>query len=344
MKQVVIGVIGLGRIGKLHVENLHPLSQVVIQSISDLSLDKTKEWASCLGIKNVTDDYTKIINDPDIEAVLICSSTDTHPSIIEAAAKAGKHIFCEKPITFDVVKTKQVLEIVNQAGVKFQTGFNRRFDNSFKKVRQLVVEGKLGDPHIIKITSRDPEPPPKEYIGVSGGLFVDMAIHDFDMARYLSGSDVEEVYVQGTVLVDPVFGELGDIDTAITTLKFNNGALGVIDNSRKAVYGYDQRVEVFGSKGCVAVQNDYPNAVEWSTATGVYRDNPKYFFLERYHEAYVEEVKAFIDCIIHDTEPLVNGYDGLQAELIAYAAKKSLDEKRPVKIKEVMEQLFTLNR
>jgi myo-inositol 2-dehydrogenase/D-chiro-inositol 1-dehydrogenase len=341
--KVKIGIIGAGRIGKLHAENLVKIREAEIVAISDIYADQVKEWAQSLGIQNVLPDYRSILKDPEIDAVFICSSTHTHPQIMSEAAAAGKHIFCEKPISFDILKTLQALKAVTQAGVKLQIGFNRRFDHNFKRVKEIVASGKIGEPHIIKITSRDPSPPAKEYIQGSGGLFIDMTIHDFDMARYLSGSDVVEVYVQGAVLVDPVFSEFGDVDTAVTTLKFKNGAIGVIDNSRKAAYGYDQRVEVFGSKGCVTVKNDFPNSAELSTADGVYRDKPKYFFLERYQEAFLEEDYCFIQSILNNHDTPVNGYDGLQAELIAHAAKKSLVEGRPVKMKEIYSQVNELD-
>ena len=179
----------------------------------------------------------------NVDAVLICSSTDTHVPLIEQAAQAGKHIFCEKPVSMDLSQTQAAVSAVQKAGVKLQIGFNRRFDHNFRRIRAHVQDGTIGDPHIIKITSRDPSPPPAEYIRVSGGIFMDMMIHDFDMARYLSGSEVEEVYAQGNVLINPVFAEHGDVDTAIVTMTFANGAIGVIDNSRQAVYGYDQRLK-----------------------------------------------------------------------------------------------------
>ncbi|WP_127490294.1 inositol 2-dehydrogenase [Paenibacillus ehimensis] len=335
MERIKIGIIGAGRIGKLHAENLKRLPQVEIKTISDIFADNIRDWAAQTGIGNVTANYQDIMQDPEIAAVFICSPTDTHIAIIEEAAKAGKHIFCEKPISFALDKTVQALELVEKSGVKFQTGFNRRFDHNMSRIQELVREGKIGDTHILKITSRDPAPPHKEYIPASGGMFIDMTIHDFDIARFMVGSDVEEVFVQGAVLVDPVFAECGDIDTAIISLKFKNGALGVIDNSRQAHF-YDQRVEVFGSKGCLTIQNDYPSSAELYTADGVYRDKPLYFFLERYNEAYVKEVKAFIDAIVHDTPVPVSANDGYQAELIAHAARLSLQEKRPVKVEEVL--------
>jgi len=330
-----IGMIGAGRIGKIHAENLMRLPQVIVKSVSDVEVDAIREWAAGLGIGIVTKDYREILSDPEIEAVFICSSTHAHTQLIAEAAAAKKHIFCEKPISFDLEESKKAVKAAEDAGVKLQIGFNRRFDHNFKKVREVVREGIIGDPHIIKITSRDPEPPLREYLRHSGGIFIDMAIHDFDMARYLCGSEVEEVYVAGASLIDPVFGEFGDIDTAVTTLKFANGAIGVIDNSRKAAYGYDQRVEVFGSKGSVVVQNDYPNTAEILTSTGVYRDKPLYFFLERYKDAYVEETVRFVESILSGSDVPVNGYDGLQAERIAHAARKSMLEKRPVSLSEI---------
>ena len=328
-----LGLIGAGRIGKLHAELLtYHIPEVEIKTIAEIYLDDVKGWANQLGISNLTADYSDILNDDDIEAVLISSSTDTHARLIIEAAEAGKHIFCEKPIDLNIEKIKQALNSVKAAGVKLQVGFNRRFDSNFRKVREVVESGQIGDVHLVKITSRDPAPPPIEYLKVSGGIFLDMAIHDFDMARYLSISDVEEVYAQGAVLIDPAIGDIGDVDTAIITLKFKNGALGVIDNSRQAAYGYDQRAEVFGSKGSVDVKNEFPNSATVSTADGVIGEKPHYFFLERYQTSYIEELKAFTEAVRKDEEPPVTGNDGLQPVLIGLAALKSLTEKKPIKI------------
>ena len=332
-KKIKLGIIGAGRIGKLHTENvLFNINYVEIKAIADVYADKIKDWANGLGIQNVYTDYRKILNDPEIDAVMICSSTDTHSQITIEAAKAGKHIFCEKPIDYDLDRIHAALAAVEKAGVKFQVGFNRRFDHNFKTVKNMVNEGKIGAPHIIKITSRDPQPPPIEYVKVSGGMFLDMTIHDFDMARYLSGSEVVEVYTNAAVLVDPAIGAAGDVDTAVITLKFANGAIGIIDNSRKAAYGYDQRVEVFGSKGCVAVSNDTPSSAVLSTAEGVYSEKPKYFFLERYKDSFIDEVKEFFNAILNDKETPVTGIDGLKPVLIGLAAKKSCETGKPVKV------------
>lgn len=332
-----VGIIGAGRIGKVHAESITKyVPNAEVKAIADpFMTEETKAWAKSMGIKDVYTDHKKILEDSEIEAVLVCSSTDTHSTMSIEAAEAGKHIFCEKPIDHNLERIYQVLDVVEKAGVKFQVGFNRRFDHNFKAVKEAVKNGKVGDPHIIKITSRDPEAPPVEYVKVSGGIFLDMTIHDFDMVRYLSGSEVEEVYAAGNVLVDPAIGEAGDVDTAIVTLKFANGALGVIDNSRRAAYGYDQRAEVFGSKGSVAVSNDKNSTAVISTADGVGTEKPLYFFLERYMQSFADEIKEFIDAIVNDIEVPVTGVDGLKPVLIGLAAKKSLEEGRPVKISEI---------
>ncbi|GAA3412996.1 inositol 2-dehydrogenase [Paenibacillus hodogayensis] len=338
MKTIRIGIIGAGRIGKIHADNLLRLPQTEIVAISDLFAGPELEaWAAARGIRHTTKQTNEIIANPDIDAVFICSSTDTHVPLIIQAAQAGKHIFCEKPVSMDIVQTAEAIEAVRQARVKLQIGFNRRFDHNFKRVRELVQNGTVGSPHIVKITSRDPNPPHPDYVKVSGGIFMDMMIHDFDMARFVTGSEVEEVFAQGGVLIDPVFADHGDVDTAIVTLRFSNGALGVIDNSRKAVYGYDQRVEVFGSKGSVAIHNDHPNTAEISTAEGIMRDKPMNFFLERYNDAYIEETQQFIESLLEDKPLAVEGNDGLQAEKIALAAKLSSQLNRPVKIGEIPE-------
>ncbi len=337
MKIYNVGIIGVGRIGRVHansIANLVPNARV--KAVMDVYLDGVREWADTMGIPDVYGDYNELLADPEIDAVLVCSSTDTHAEISIAAAKAGKHIFCEKPIDYDLGRIDQVLAAVEEAGVKFQVGFNRRFDHNFAKVNQVTKDGVIGDPHIIKITSRDPEPPPVSYVKVSGGLFFDMMIHDFDMARFQAGSEVTEVYAVGGCLVDPEIGEAGDVDTALVTLKFENGAMAVIDNSRKAAYGYDQRVEVFGSKGSAEAANDTPTNTIVRTSESVTSDKPLYFFLERYMDSFAEEMKQFFDAVGNDTVTPVEGIDGKNAVVIAMAATKSLKEGRPVKIEEIV--------
>lgn len=332
-KLIKVGILGAGRIGKLHAINILGMQDAEILVIADpFANQETEEWANSIGVKNISKDPDDVFNNPDINTVFICSSTDTHIDFITKAATAGKHIFCEKPIGLDVDQIKVALEIVEKAGVKLQVGFVRRFDHNHKQVRDLVLEGKVGDPHIVKISSRDPQKPPMEYVKVSGGIFMDMMIHDFDMARYLAGSDVEEVFTMGSVLIDPAFAEYDDVDTAMVMLKFKNGALGFIDNSRESNYGYDQRTEVFGSKGCAAVTNDTANTAVLTTAEGVFSEKPLWFFLERYNDAFIAEVRAFFDAINNDTETPVTGIDGLRPVQIAYAAAKSLKDGLPVKI------------
>ncbi len=335
-RKVNVGIIGAGRIGKLHAEHLaYRIPDANVLAIADIRLEAAQKCAAEFHIPSAIQDYREIIENPDIEAVVICSSTDTHAQFIEEAAAAGKHIFCEKPIDFDLARIDRALEAVEKAGVKLQIGFNRRFDPNFKRVHEMVAAGKIGTPHILRITSRDPEPPPIGYIKVSGGIFLDMTIHDFDMARYLIGSEVNEIYAAGGVMVDPAIGEAGDIDTAVITLRFENGTIGTIDNSRKAVYGYDQRVEVFGSEGMVVVANKTPDTAVYSNAEGVHSSLPLFFFVERYTDSYIAEMQAFIECIQQDKTPPVTGLDGRIPVVMGYAAKKSYEENRPVKLSEV---------
>ena len=333
-----VGIIGAGRIGRVHITSISTrVKDAQIKTVADPFLnDETAEWAKSMGVEHTTKDYMEIINDPEIDAVLICSSTDTHSPISLEAIKAGKHVFCEKPIDHDVDKIKEVIEALEGTNLKYQVGFNRRFDHNFEAVQRAVAAGKVGKPEIIKITSRDPEPPSIDYVKVSGGMFLDMTIHDFDMVRFLAGCDATEVYVQGANLVDPAIGEAGDVDTAVITLQMENGAIAVIDNCRKAVYGYDQRAEVFGSEGMVAVSNDSQSSAVVSNAEGVTGEKPMFFFLERYMEAYGKEISDFIDAIVNDKETPLNVIDGLKPVLMGLAAQKSLEEHRPVKISEIM--------
>lgn len=333
-----VGIIGAGRIGKVHITSIATrVKDAVVKSVADPFMnDETAAWAKAMGAQVVTKDYKEILADQEIAAVLICSSTDTHSPISVEAIKAGKHVFCEKPIDHDIEKIQQVIEALEGTNLKYQVGFNRRFDHNYEAVQRAVAEGKIGKPEIIKITSRDPEPPSIDYVKVSGGMFLDMTIHDFDMARFLAGCDAEEVYVQGANLVDPAIGEAGDVDTAVITMKMENGAIVVIDNSRRSAYGYDQRAEVFGSEGMVACENDSQSKAVLSNADGVTAEKPLFFFLERYMDAYGKEVSMFIDAIVNDKEAPLNVYDGLKPVLMGLAAKKSYEEHRPVKISEIM--------
>lgn len=335
-RDIKIGLIGAGRIGRVHAGHLaHRIAGANLVAVADIFVDAAEKLAADLQISAAYDDHRAIIEDDEIEAVVVCSSTDTHAQMIQEAAEAGKHIFCEKPIALDLATIDRALAAVEVAGVKLQVGFNRRFDPSFRRVRDLVASGDLGTPYLLRITSRDPEPPPIEYVKVSGGIFLDMTIHDFDMARFLVNSEVEEIYAAGAVLVDPEIGEAGDIDTAIITLRFANGVLGTIDNSRKAVYGYDQRVEVFGSDGVAIAGNETPDTVVHINAVSTSSAKPVYFFVERYAESYVAEMQSFIECVQQNKEPAVTGIDGRIPVVMGYAAQRSYEENRPVRLDEM---------
>lgn len=331
-----IGIIGAGRIGKVHLESItyHVKNATVVAMADPFMNDETESFIKNFGVEKIYKDYKEIINDPEIDAVLVCSSTDTHAPISIEAINAGKHVFCEKPLANTTDKIQEIADALKaHPEVKFQVGFNRRFDHNFAAVRKAYDEGKIGDAQILKITSRDPQAPPVGYCAAS--IFLDMTIHDFDMACFLTNSDVEELYVYADALINPSIREYGDFDTAIISLKMANGALAVIDNSRQAMYGYDQRAELFGSKGMVATANDTLSSAVISTADGVTGEKPLYFFLERYMESFSQEVREFCDAVINNTETPVGIHAGMQSVKIALAAEKSANEGRPVKLSEI---------
>ena len=329
MKPITVGIFGAGRIGQVHGNNLLRMAGVSLKTVTDPYVDFSA-WPPSPVVTGT--DPELILSDDEIEAVLVCSPTPTHADLTERAAKRGKHVFCEKPVDLDPERIRRTLSVVADSGVKLQVGFNRRFDPTFARVRKAVADGEIGEIHLVKITSRDPEAPPVEYVRTSGGIFLDMTIHDFDMVRFLTGSEVEEVYATGSVLIDPAIGEAGDVDTAVTTLKMKNGAIAVIENSRQAVYGYDQRVEVFGSGGSAEAGNETPNRVTVSSRTGVRSDKPLYFFLERYQASFVAELESFFRSIRQDKPTTVGGTDGLMSVLIGLAASRSLAENRPIRV------------
>jgi len=336
VKRLNVGIIGAGRIGKVHAETIaFRLPEAAPVAIADLNRKAAEDLAARCGIPKVAESSEEIFADPRIEAVLICSSTGTHADLVVQAAEAGKHIFCEKPIDHSLAKIDRALAAVAKAGVKLQVGFNRRFDANFARVRQAVASGEIGTPHLMHIVSRDPAPPPVSYVKVSGGIFLDMTIHDFDMARFLIGDEVEEVYTAAGVMVDPEIGKAGDLDTALVVLRFKSGVIGTIDNSRKAVYGYDQRVEILGSQGSIATGNCYPNQAMISTATAVRRDLPLNFFMDRYTESFASELRAFVGAVLEDRPTPVTGIDGRIPVVMGLAARRSYDERRPVRLEEV---------
>ena len=323
-----VGIIGAGRIGKVHAKNISMfVPEMEIKTIADPFMnEQTEAFAKSCGIPNTTKDANDILNDPEIDAVLICSSTDTHSKYIIEAAHAGKNIFCEKPIDYDLEKVHAAINAAKEAGVKLQIGFCRRFDHNHRAVYDMVRDGKVGKVNIIKISSRDPEPPPVSYVKVSGGIFYDMMIHDFDMVRYVTGSEAVEISAVGSCLVNPNLQEesgIPDVDTAVVTMKMANGAIATINNSRQAVYGYDQRVEAFGSKGMASDANDLLNTTTVLTKDGAHSEKPLWFFLERYNQAFINQVISFVDAINNDTQTAVGAIDGLRPVLMAKAATES---------------------
>ncbi|MGA7339421.1 MAG: inositol 2-dehydrogenase [Terracidiphilus sp.] len=335
-RKLHFGIVGAGRIGRVHAETLaFRLPEAEIVSITDVNREAAQALAERCNIPRVTASAAEIFADPQIEAVLICTSTDTHAGLIVEAAQAGKHIFCEKPISLSLNKIDSSLAAVAAAGVQLQVGFNRRFDSNFIRVRQAVESGEIGTPSLMHIVSRDPAPPPLTYLKPSGGIFLDMMIHDFDMARFLMGEEVEEVYASAGVFVDPGFRKEDDFDTALVVLHFRSGAIGTIDNSRKATFGYDQRVEILGSKGKIASENRYPNQVVVSGAKSVYTDLPLNFFMQRYTESFALELELFTRAVLENKPTPVTGLDSRVPVVMALAARKSLDEHRPVRLEEV---------
>ena len=331
-RKINIAIIGTGRLGSVHTRNLARLiPEANLVAICDIRLEVAQKVADELNITRVVKDYHELLADKDIEAILIATSTDTHAFIMKDVAAAGKQIFCEKPLALDLESIDDALRVVKDAGVKLQVGFNRRFDKSFRRVHEIVTSGNIGRPCILHITNRDPVPPSLEYARSSGGMFLDMTIHDFDMARFQVG-EIEEIYAIGGVLVAPYLEEANDVDTNIVTLRFANGAMGVIDNSRQAVYGYDQRLEVFCSAGTAMAGNEAENTVVMGNETGYNSARPPYFFMQRYADCYVAEVREFLQCVRDNKEPSITGHDGRMAVVLGLAAWKSLRENRPVRV------------
>lgn len=330
-----IAVLGVGRIGKMHAELIaRQIPDAVVAGVFDVNATAASDVAHQLGVP-LADDAEALINSADVDAVAICTSTDTHIDYIHAAAKAGKAIFCEKPVSMDLALVDGALAAVAAAGVALQIGFNRRFDPAHRSVRDAVVNGLIGDVNMVRISSRDPAPPPIEYIKVSGGIFLDMTIHDFDMARYVAGSEVVDVTAHGAVLIDPAIGEAGDLDTVVVVMTHANGAITTIDNSRRAAYGYDQRVEAFGSLGMAQSENPPVFSARLSSAGGVTTPNIPYFFIERYIPAYLNQWASFVGALRNGTPIEVTGADGRAPLVLGLAAMKSFAERRTVNVSEI---------
>jgi myo-inositol 2-dehydrogenase/D-chiro-inositol 1-dehydrogenase len=334
MKKIKFALVGLGRIGKIHLDNLLLMDEVEVVAVMDTQADG-RQFAEQRGINHLFSSYEQMIKDSLIDAVVICSPTDTHADYVEIAAHAGIAVFCEKPLDLNLGRVLEVLKLVKAKGIKLMLGFNRRFDKEFLKVKKLVAQGAIGNHHLVKITSRDPKAPPISYVVQSGGLFLDMTIHDFDMARFLVDKEVVEVYAKGAALINPELSRVGDIDSAVITLTYEDGTMAIIDNSRQAAYGYDQRVEVFGSKGMVKADNNLHDTHQLYNGEGIRGSLPLNFFIERYANAYKTEIRDFVLALINKTDLAVDGNDGLQSLMIGLAAIKSIKENRPVKISEI---------
>jgi myo-inositol 2-dehydrogenase/D-chiro-inositol 1-dehydrogenase len=325
-----LALLGAGRIGKVHARAIAEDKRAQLVAVVDAMADAAQAIAASAGCEVSTIDA--VIADPDIDGVIICTPTNTHADLIERFAKAGKAIFCEKPIDLDVERARACLEVVRQTGAKVMLGFNRRFDPHFRAVRKAIDDGKIGTVEMVTITSRDPGPPPAEYIKVSGGIFRDMTIHDFDMARFLLGEEIVQVFATGSVLVDKAIGELGDYDSASLILTTASGRQAVISNSRRASYGYDQRIEVHGSLGSVSAENQRPVSIEIANKDGYTRPPLHDFFMTRYTAAYAAEISAFIDSVEKGAALSPSAEDGLIALQLADAALRSAREGKVVSL------------
>jgi myo-inositol 2-dehydrogenase / D-chiro-inositol 1-dehydrogenase len=326
-----IGVLGTGRIGRIHASNVMAHPGATLVAVADALPKVARAFAEEIGTRSET--VEAIINSKEIDAILICSPTDTHADLIEQAMKAGKAVFCEKPVDLDAVRIKRCLKLVEKAGLPLMIGFNRRFDPNFANLQTRIQAGEIGNVELVTIISRDPGPPPIDYVKRSGGLFRDMMIHDLDMARFLLGEEPVEVHAVGSSLVDPKIGKAGDVDTAAVLLKTATGRIAQISNSRRATYGYDQRIEVHGSKGMLRAGNIHETTVEMADGSG-YRAAPiQNFFLERYAAAYRAEMAAFIQTVTTGKAANPSGLDGLKAQILADAATQSAQTCKPVRIK-----------
>ncbi|MBB5722985.1 myo-inositol 2-dehydrogenase/D-chiro-inositol 1-dehydrogenase [Loktanella ponticola] len=325
-----IALLGAGRIGQVHARTIRGMDNATVTAVSDFFPETAEKLAKTLGAE-VRDNDTIMASD-DVDAVVVGTPTDTHFDLIMAAAKAGKAIFCEKPVDMSADRIRELIAVVEKAGVPFMTAFNRRFDPSFANVQSRISAGEVGDVEMVTILSRDPTPPPLSYVKSSGGIFRDMMIHDLDMARFLLGEDPIEVVAYGSALVDPAIGDAGDVDTAGVMLKTASGKICQISNSRRATYGYDQRIEVHGAKGMLRAENHLENTVEVATEAGYRRAPTLNFFLERYESAYRREMEHFVACLNDGTAVTPTIHDGLKAQMLADAATVSCQTGKPVAV------------
>ncbi|MDE9435247.1 inositol 2-dehydrogenase [Xenorhabdus bovienii] len=325
-----IALFGAGRIGQVHAVNIANHKETHLYSVVDPHRASAETLVQKYQAKIQT--IREAMSDPDVHGVLIASATDTHADLIELAARHNKTIFCEKPVHLDLERVRQCLATVKECQVPLFVGFNRRYDPQFRRLKTLFNAGMIGKAESLLITSRDPSPPPVEYVRVSGGMFRDMTIHDFDMARFIIGEEPCAIYAQGSNLVDPAIGQAGDIDTAFIVMKFPSGAMATITNSRRSGYGYDQRLELHGEKGLLAAGNIKENSVELWGEEGCLAAKPEHFFLQRYREAYIAEWSHFVDVMAGRAIPETNGIDGEQALYLADKALESLLSGQEIKL------------
>jgi myo-inositol 2-dehydrogenase / D-chiro-inositol 1-dehydrogenase len=329
-ERVRVALIGAGRIGQRHAATLaSAIPRAELAMIADVHGPSAETLAAKVRCQHWTADPQAVLQDASIDAIVIASSTDSHAPLIVAAAEAGKQIFCEKPIALDLEATDRALDAVERAGVRLQMGFQRRFDKAYHRAKELIDAGALGRIEAIRDTMRDPAPAPRAYLETSGGLYRDMTIHNFDCVRWMMGQEVKELFAMGSAIVSPMFQELGDIDTSVISLRFNDDSLGVIDNSRRSGFGYDVRTEVFGSEGALIIGYSRDTPMLRLDANGIHSDHI-YWFLERFDQAYIDELKIFVDGIVDGTPPPVDGHDARTAMVLAYAAEASLRENAPV--------------
>ncbi|OED41120.1 inositol 2-dehydrogenase [Chromatiales bacterium (ex Bugula neritina AB1)] len=320
MKQFAL--IGAGRIGKVHAIAINSVANARIKSVCDVHEPSATALAAQYGADVASID--SVFSDAGIDAVLIASATDTHTPLLKRCAEAGKPVFCEKPLDLNLATAREAAQAIDQSGIVCGMGFNRRFDPQFSRLQQRVANGDIGNLETLIITSRDPAPPPIDYINVSGGLFRDMMIHDFDIARWVLDEPIHSLYATGSCLVDEAIGSAGDIDTASVTLRTASGKIVVITNSRRAVYGYDQRIEAFGSQGMLQAMNNSETNLVFSSGAGVVSEPPLHFFLERYADAYRIELEDFINALQNGSKPLADHNDGVASLQLAEAANASL--------------------
>jgi myo-inositol 2-dehydrogenase/D-chiro-inositol 1-dehydrogenase len=333
---IKIGIVGLGRIGKVHLFNIQQLISGASVIAACSRSEKSLEYAKKHSVKGLFTSFDDMLSEGGIDAVIIASPTALHFEHLKLAIAAGKHIFCEKPIDLSIENVKEIKSLLDANPVKFMVGFNRRYDPNILKIKKELNEGRLGAPQSVKIISRDPGPPPMEYIKTSGGLFLDMAIHDFDLARYLMNSEITEVYSTASIFGDLPLETVEDVDTAVTILKFKNKGFATIENSRNSTYGYDQRIEVFGEKGLLSAQNKSDDSVYFANNSGFHKPKPVGFFIERYKESYINILDSFVQCLEQNKDLELTFQDGLQSLAISLAAKKSSKQNRTVLLSEII--------